>query len=90
MSAPDRAYGKLRDIIERRGGTMTYVREGSRYGAWVISLDGKTASILATGEHSFPQLDRLHVPKVVNPSRWDHYHDELLDDAEEHLLALLK
>jgi hypothetical protein len=90
MSTPHRAYGKLRDIIERHGGTMIYEREGTRYGAWVISLGGKTATIPATGEHSFPPLDQLHMPKVVNPTQWDHYHDELLDDAEEHLLALLK
>ncbi len=90
MTTPNRAYGKLREIIERRGGTMTYRREGFRFGAWIISLDGKTATIEATGEQTFPKLDRLHVPKVVNPTRWEHTRDELLDDAEEHLLALLK
>ena len=88
MTTPHRAYGKLREIVERRGGTMTYQREGFKYGAWIISLDGKTATIEATGEQSFPTLDRLHVPKIVNPTRWEHTRDELLDDAEEHLLAL--
>jgi hypothetical protein len=34
--------------------------------------------------------NRLYVPKVVSPTRWSHTHNELLDDAEEHLLALLK
>jgi hypothetical protein len=90
MSSSHRAYGKLRDIIERRGGTMIYQREGYPYGAWVISLDGKTATIEATGEKSFPQLDRLHVPKVENPMGWEDTHDELLGDAEAQLVALLK
>jgi hypothetical protein len=90
MSGPQRAYCGLRDIIERHGGTMAYHREGFRHGAWVISLGSRTATIEATGEQSFPPLDRLYVPKVVNPTRWDHYRDELLDDAEEHLLTLLK
>jgi hypothetical protein len=43
--AESRAYGKLRDVIEHRGGTMLYRREGYRYGAWEISLDGKTVVI---------------------------------------------
>ena len=85
-----RAYGKLRDIVESHGGTMTYEREGTRWGAWVVLLDGKKAEFEATGEKSFPRLDRLHVPKVVNPTQWDHYRDELLDDAEQHFLALLQ
>ena len=89
MSVSDRPYDKLREIIERRGGTMNYQREGYRYGAWVISLGDKTAAIKATSEKSFPELDRLYVPKVVNPKSWEDTHDKLLDDAEEHLLALL-
>jgi hypothetical protein len=89
MSAPHRVYGKLRDIIERRGGTMTYEREVYQYGAWVISLGDKTKTIEARGEHYFPELDRLYVPKVEEPTRWDDYRDELLDDAEERLLAWL-
>jgi hypothetical protein len=71
MSTPHRAYGKLRDIIERRGGTMTYQREGYQYGAWVISLNGKTATLKATGDQSFPDLDLLHAgaAEVAAPRR---------------------
>jgi hypothetical protein len=90
MSPPRHAYGKLRDIIEHRGGTMIYQREGYRYGAWVISLNGQTATIEATGEHRFPALDRLHVPKVANPVSWDDYRSVLVEGAEEQLLALLR
>jgi hypothetical protein len=84
-----RAYGKLRDIIERRGGSMTYRRQGYRHGAWEISLDGKTAIIESTGSRRFPALDRLYVPNVANPTTWDDYSDELVADAEHQLCALL-
>ena len=90
MTTSNRVYAKLRAIIERHCGTMTYQRKGFKYGAWVIALDGKCATIKATGKGSFPQLDRLYVPKIVNLTRWEHTHNELLDDAEEHLLALLQ
>lgn len=84
-----RAYGELRAIIERHGGTMVYQRAGYQFGAWVITLHGKTAVIASTGQHAFPQLDRLYVPKIVHPKTWDDYRDELLEDAEDHVLALL-
>lgn len=85
-----RAYGKLRDIIERHGGTMIYERQGYRYGAWEISLDGKIAIIESTGSKKFPPLDRLYVPEVENPKTWEDYSDELVADAEHQLLALLE
>lgn len=68
---------------------MTYRRQGYRFGAWEISLAGKTITIEAEGRRTFPELDRLYVPKVVDPKTWDDYHDKLVADAEEHLLALL-
>jgi hypothetical protein len=89
MSTETRAYGKLRDIIERRGGSMTYRREGYRHGAWEISLDGKTAIIEAMGGRKFPALDRLYVPTVASPKTWDDFSDELIADAEHQLLALV-
>ncbi len=88
MTDLHRAYGKLREIIERRGGSMTYEGKGW-HGAWLISLDGKNKNIPATGEESFPELDRLYVPKIVEPKTWNDRHNELLDDAEEQLLAML-
>ena len=89
MSAETRPYGKLRDIIERRGGRMTYERQGYRHGAWEISLDGKTAVIESTGNRRFPALDRLYLPKVARPWTWDDYSDDLVAAAERQLLALL-
>ncbi len=92
MTAKRRAYGEIRDIIEGLGGTMVYEREGHRYGAWVISLNGKNKTIEATGAKSFPLLDKLYKrkPEISHPTQWDHYLHELRDDAEEKLLALLK
>ena len=90
MTETHRAYGKLREIIERRGGTMIYERKAYQYGAWVISLDGREKVIKARGDMSFPELDRLYVPKIVEPRTWEDRHDKLLDDAEDHFLLLLK
>lgn len=90
MTDARRAYGKLRDIIERHDGTMTYQREGYRFGAWVIRIGNNTKIIEATGEKSFPELDRLYIPKIVEPKTWEDRRDELLEDAEENLLKLLK
>ena len=87
MTVSYHPYGKLRDIIERHGGTMIYQGKG-RHGAWVISLDGKNKVIKATGEKSFPELDRLYVPKVVEPKTWDDRQDELLEDAEKYLISM--
>ena len=85
-----RAYGKLRSIVERHGGSMTYEREGRpRYGVWVITLGAETKIVPATGEKSFPELDKFYVPKIVEPKTWDDRHDRLLDDAEEVFLKWL-
>ncbi len=88
MTDSHRAYGKLRDIIERHGGTMIYQGKGIN-GAWVITLNGKSKVIPATGEQSFPTLDRLYVPKLVEPKTWNDRDNELLGDAEANLLDLL-
>ena len=85
-----RPYGDLRDIIERRGGSMQYEREGYRHGAWIISLAGKRAVIEASGNRSFPELDRLYQTSKPNPREWDDYDGPLLPDAEEKLLSLLR
>jgi hypothetical protein len=84
-----RAYGKLRDIIERRGGTMVYQKRGYRHGAWEILLDGKRATFVAMGCKTFPPLDRLYIPAVPNPKTWDDYREELVADAEYQLCSLL-
>lgn len=82
-----RVYGKLREIIERHGGTMVYERDGFTIGAWILSLDGKEFVIESTGNKSHPDLDKLYVPKVTSPQTWEDYRDELLEDAEKRLLA---
>ncbi|MSQ96293.1 MAG: hypothetical protein EXR98_17315 [Gemmataceae bacterium] len=92
MTTKRRAYGEIRKIIEDRGGAMVYEREGHRYGAWVISLNGKSRIVEATGAKSFPLLDKLYKrkPGVPHPTQWDHYLHELRDSAVKELLAVLK
>ena len=83
-------YRAPRDIVEGCGGSMTYEREGYPHGAWVIKLGNKEATIVAGGNNSFPELDRLYVPAAEQPRNWDDYTDDLLPDAESKLLALLR
>jgi hypothetical protein len=85
----NRAYGLIRSIVERRGGSMAYERKGFRHGAWIIKIGEKSITIEAGGNHSFPQLDRLYVPLVKKPRNWDDYSDELVSDAEEQLISML-
>lgn len=61
------AYGLIRSIVERLGGSMTYEREVYRYGAWVIRIGESSVIIEASGNQSFPDLDRLYIPRVPNP-----------------------
>mgnify|MGYP005812950067 CR=1 FL=1 len=83
------AYVQIRSLVERRGGTMTYEHKGHHSGAWLIATGGRSLAIEATGERSFPQLDRLYVPRVPEPQTWDDYEDELVPGAEARLLGLL-
>ncbi len=91
MSAETRAYGKIRDMVERRGGTMVYRRQGYRYGAWEITVGGKKAIVESMGVRRFPALDKFYkpLPDVPNPQTWDDYDWDLVDDAEARLDALL-
>ena len=84
-----RAYGAVRAIVERLGGTMVYEREGYTHGAWVIKVAGKQDAIVAEGNASFPRLDGLYVPATPQPRHWDDYTADLVSDAEARLLALL-
>ncbi len=68
---------------------MTYEHSGHRFGAWIIRIEGQSITCEADGSRSFPQLDRLHVPKVPEPLIWDDYQNELVPDAEARLLSLL-
>ncbi len=68
---------------------MRYQRSGYRFGAWIITLDGRRSVLKSTGRRALPKLDRLYVPKVPKPTTWDDYRRELVEDAEERLLRLL-
>ena len=84
-----RAYGSVRKIVERLGGSMVYVRKGYRYGAWVIKIGEKGLAIEASGNQAFPELDQLYVPLVPDASQWGDHSDELVPDAEAQLLSML-
>jgi hypothetical protein len=88
MSSERRAYGLLRNIIERHGGSMVYRREGHPpHGAWITCLNGES-TYPATGERSFPHLDCVYVAKTDDPQHWDDYRNELIPGAEEKLLDM--
>ncbi len=85
----NRAYELIRSIVESFGGSMIYEREGFRHGAWVIRIGESTATVEASGNRSFPELDCLYVPRVPEPRHWDDYLNELVPGAEKQLLSML-
>jgi hypothetical protein len=89
MEDMQRAYGKLRTPIERLGGSMTFVREGYQWGAWVVTLHGKTKVFESNG-NGYPELDSLYVPKVTNPEHYCDYTNVLVNGAIERLVAMLE
>jgi len=82
-----RAYGRLRDIVEERGGSMIYQRQGYRYGAWLISLDGKNVIKESTGMENLPELNQFYRPLRTNPRTWFDYDDVLVPHGKENFLA---
>ena len=85
----DRAYGSIRSIVERLGGSMVYERKGYRYGAWVIRI-GENAWSSKRGATSRSHNSTVcYVPLVPDPKHWDDYSDELVPDAETQLLSML-
>jgi len=85
----NRAYESIRSIVERLGGSMVYERKGHRHGAWVIKIGENSIRIESDSNQSFPELDRLYVPRGPIPRQWDEYSDELVPDTEAQLLRML-
>jgi hypothetical protein len=69
MSAETRAYGKIRDMVERRGGTMVYRREGYRYGSWEIIVNDRKVVVESMGIRRFAELGRFYklLPEIPVP-----------------------
>jgi hypothetical protein len=86
---PERVYDSIRSLVEGLGGSMVYEHEGHRFGAWVITLRDKRATIEAGGTQNFPELDRLYVPTRPDPEHWADYSQQLVPDAKRRLLDLL-
>jgi len=83
------AYKKLRAGIEQAGGRMTYERLGTRYGAWIVSYEGKSKTFESNGA-GFPDLDRYYLPKVAVPSSSSDYTNQLIPEAVSKLLNSLE
>lgn len=88
MSSNRRVYEELREEIEGRGGTMSFRREDSRWGAWEVCLLGRSARFESNGA-GFPDLDRLYVPKIEDPRHWSDYSNALVPAAIDKLLSRL-
>lgn len=84
-----RAYDLVRTLVESLGGTMVYEKSGFPHGAWVINLGEKSKVFEAKGDQSFPELDKLHLPKVKKPRRWEDYQNELQPDAKSRLFVTM-
>src|SRR5690606_5606722 len=85
----DRAYDLVRQLDESIGVTIAFEKSGFPHGAWIITLSRKRKELVATGDQSFPDLDKLYKPKVKNPRHWDDYLNELQPDADFRLLVLM-
>ena len=85
-----RAYGSIRSLVESLGGSMVWVKKGYRHGAWVIVIGENRVVIPASGARSFPMLDGLLVPLTEDPRSWNDYTNDLLPDAEDRLLAVMR
>lgn len=83
-----RIYEELRSIVEDLGGSMTFEREGHRYGAWIVRLGRKSACFESNGS-GFPKLDRLYVPKVERPQHWRDYSTTLIPHAVGSFVELI-
>ena len=84
-----RVYEDIRALVEAKGGKMDFVRKGYRWGAWAIQIDGLERTFPSNGS-GFPPLDQLYASSKKNPSHWSDYNGDILPDAEESLMALLK
>ena len=89
MGARRRPYDLLRDPIEDRGGTMAHVREGHQWGAWIVTLNGKSRAFESNGR-GYPELDRLYKPRVPNPEHYTDYERTLNPGAINILIAMLR
>ncbi|MDP8973502.1 MAG: hypothetical protein M3N45_10110 [Actinomycetota bacterium] len=89
MKDTQRAYGELRTSIEQLGGSMIHVKECYQWGAWVVTLNGKSKVFESNG-NGYPELDRLYVPKKSDPRHYRDYTKTLVNGAVERLIAMLE
>jgi hypothetical protein len=64
---------------------MVHVKEGYRYGAWIVTINGKERVFEGVGNRTLPALDQYYKPRagIKSPKDWDDYTAELRDGADE-------
>jgi len=84
-------YGRVRNLVESIGGTMTYQVGGGPGGVWELNLWGRTARI-DVRDNRINDLDRLYVARVDDPKTWDDYDPgaPLVEDAFWRLVGLFQ
>jgi len=57
--------------------------QAKRLPAWsgVIRIGQNSITIEASGNRSFPEFDRLYIPRISEPRQGDDYSDELVPTA---------
>jgi hypothetical protein len=68
---------------------MIYKHKGFKYGAWEIKIGEHSITIQATGNQTFPEIDRFYVPRIPDPKKWGDYYPELIPDAEKQIWIML-
>ncbi|MBL8762973.1 MAG: hypothetical protein JNM07_01725 [Phycisphaerae bacterium] len=86
-----RPYEELQAIVEELGGEMRYEKAGRpQGGTWIVSLPGHAEKFFNSNGAGFPPLDRLYVPSRAAPSHYRDYSNELLPDAPEQWISMLR
>lgn len=85
-----RPYAKVRELIEKMDGTMTWRPMGAG-GDWELVLHSKTA-VVTCRDQNLNALDRLYVAKVPNPKTWADYDQDapLVEAAFWELIELVR
>lgn len=91
MSTPyTRPYDRVRELIERCGGTMEWKPMGQG-GDWHLTLHERT-TVVPCRDRTVNDLDRLYEPnqEVQDPVTWDDYEQDapLKNDAFWRLVGL--
>jgi len=82
-------YQELREVAEAHHGRMWHERAGYLHGAWIVEI-GDARRVFESNGAGHPELDRLYVRKVVFPRHWSDYTHQLVGDAKDVFLSMVK